>query len=53
MQMSVVIPAFNEARRLPPTLETVRAYLAENYSSWEILVSDDGSTDSASAGSSS
>lgn len=45
MEISVVIPAYNEVARLPPTLATVQKYLAENYDSWEIVVSDDGSTD--------
>lgn len=45
MEISVVIPAYNEAARLPPTLKTVEKYLTENYDSWEIVVSDDGSTD--------
>ncbi len=43
--VSVVIPAYNEERRLPQTLTRVTAYLAaQNYPS-EILVVDDGSTD--------
>lgn len=43
--VSVVIPAYNEERRLPQTLQRVNAYLAaQNYPS-EILVVDDGSTD--------
>lgn len=45
MQISVVIPAYNELHRLPLTLEKVRAYLTAHYESWEILVSDDGSSD--------
>lgn len=43
--VSVVIPAYNEERRLPHTLQRVNAYLAaQNYPA-EILVVDDGSTD--------
>ena len=45
MGLSVVIPAYNEIERLPPSLNAVKAYLAQNYSNWEIIVSDDGSTD--------
>jgi dolichyl-phosphate beta-glucosyltransferase len=41
----VVIPAFNEAGRLPGTLTRVREYLAARGSSHEILVVDDGSVD--------
>ena len=43
--LSVVIPAYNEAARLPPTLDRVRAYLAGSGLTHEILVADDGSTD--------
>ncbi len=43
--MSVVIPAYNEERRLPQTLTRVYDYLAQqNYPS-EVLVVDDGSGD--------
>jgi dolichyl-phosphate beta-glucosyltransferase len=45
--LSVVIPAYNEARRLGPTLEAVSAYLAGT--PHEILVVDDGSRDETSA----
>lgn len=43
--LSVVIPAYNEERRLPETLETVCAYLATKAYAWEIIVADDGSND--------
>jgi dolichyl-phosphate beta-glucosyltransferase len=42
-ELSVVIPAYNEALRLPRTLERVGAFLAG--SSHEIVVVDDGSSD--------
>jgi dolichyl-phosphate beta-glucosyltransferase len=42
-ELSVVIPAFNEALRLPTTLARIRQHLAG--SSYEIVVADDGSTD--------
>lgn len=46
VSLSIVIPAYNEAKRLPPTLRRVVDYLAEkNYTDWEILVVNDGSTD--------
>jgi glycosyltransferase involved in cell wall biosynthesis len=44
--ISIIIPAFNEAKRLPTTLQTVRSYLDQ--SGWEfseIVVVDDGSAD--------
>ncbi len=43
--LSVVIPAYDEALRLPPTLETVKAWLAGQGFDWEIVVVDDGSRD--------
>ena len=39
----MVIPAYNEARRLPPTLEKIQRHLSGR--PHEILVVDDGSTD--------
>lgn len=43
--LSVVIPAFNEARRIVATLEQLSAYLSAQSWDWEIRVVDDGSTD--------
>ena len=43
--LSVVIPAFNEARRLPATLARVGEHLAAQGRPHEILVVDDGSSD--------
>jgi glycosyltransferase involved in cell wall biosynthesis len=45
IRLSVVIPAFNEARRLPATLEQVIAYLERQPYTSEVLVVDDGCTD--------
>jgi glycosyltransferase involved in cell wall biosynthesis len=45
IHLSVVIPAFNEARRLPRTLAEVTAYLGRQSYGSEIVVVDDGSTD--------
>jgi len=42
---SVVIPAFNEAERLPPFLERVVAYFEGRDEPYEVIVVDDGSTD--------
>src|SRR5207247_1783987 len=44
-RLSVVIPAFNEAVRLPRTLARVNAHLAGQGHAYEIVVVDDGSTD--------
>jgi dolichyl-phosphate beta-glucosyltransferase len=43
--LSVVVPAYNEAPRLPGTLASVRAYLRGLGREHEIVVVDDGSTD--------
>jgi dolichyl-phosphate beta-glucosyltransferase len=43
--LSVVVPAYNEARRLPATLASVRTYLRDVDREHEIVVVDDGSTD--------
>lgn len=44
-QISVVIPAYNEAERLGATLRKAVEYLARRGVSYEILVVDDGSRD--------
>jgi glycosyltransferase involved in cell wall biosynthesis len=43
--LSVVVPAFNEAERLPQTLAVFLQYLRSLDYDWEIIVVDDGSTD--------
>ncbi len=43
--LSLVIPAFNEERRLGPTLEVVLSYLAARPYRSEVIVVSDGSTD--------
>src|SRR5258708_9646405 len=43
--LSVVVPAFNEADRLPPSLETILAYLRASGRTYELIVVDDGSRD--------
>jgi dolichyl-phosphate beta-glucosyltransferase len=43
--LSLVIPAYNEERRLPPTLARVLAYLAARPYTSEVIVVSDGSTD--------
>lgn len=45
MQISVVIPAYEEALRLGASLERILAYLEERGETFEVLVVDDGSAD--------
>ena len=45
IRLSVVIPAYNEERRLPRTLEQIHAYFAQQEGEYELLVVDDGSAD--------
>jgi dolichyl-phosphate beta-glucosyltransferase len=49
MDLSIVIPAYNEAARLGPTLERILGYLAGQKIAAEVLVVDDGSTDRTAA----
>lgn len=46
--IAVVIPAYNEAKAIGPTLEEVQAVMAEAELEGEIVVVDDGSTDGTS-----
>jgi len=43
--LTIVIPAYNEALRIGPSLERVRDYLATKAFRAEVIVVDDGSTD--------
>lgn len=45
-ELSVVIPAYNEAQRIGPTLEAITSYLRLRGVDYEIIVVSDGSTDS-------
>ena len=46
MTLSIVIPAFNEERRLPATLDALMSWLdASAYRDAEVLIVDDGSND--------
>jgi dolichyl-phosphate beta-glucosyltransferase len=44
--LSVIIPAYNEERRLGPSLERIFAHLRKRRKPFEVLVVDDGSSDS-------
>lgn len=45
VEMSLVVPAFNEESRLPPSLAVIRGVLDEAARSYEVIVVDDGSRD--------
>ena len=47
--MSIVIPAFNEEKRLPATLERIANYIRESGRQTEVIVVDDGSRDATAA----
>jgi dolichyl-phosphate beta-glucosyltransferase len=48
-QLSVVVPAFNEAARIGPTLERLGAFARQRAFGVEVLVVDDGSSDGTGA----
>jgi glycosyltransferase involved in cell wall biosynthesis len=44
-ELSIIIPSYNEERRLPATLERIAAYLERETRDTEVIVVDDGCTD--------
>ncbi len=48
MEFSVVIPAYNESKRIKYTLTRIVSYLEYKKHNYEIIVVDDGSTDNTS-----
>jgi len=45
MRLSIIIPAYNEEKRLPKTLEEIDRYISKQSYEYEILVVNDGSKD--------
>ncbi len=45
MQISIIIPAYNEEKRIKKTLEAILSYLQKKKYDYEIIVVNDGSTD--------
>jgi dolichyl-phosphate beta-glucosyltransferase len=45
MDLSIIIPAYNEKERLPATIEETCEFLGTLSITWELLIADDGSTD--------
>ena len=48
IKLSVVVPAYNEEKIIENTLKAITKYLSEKKYSWEIVISDDGSSDATS-----
>jgi dolichyl-phosphate beta-glucosyltransferase len=48
-ELSIIIPAFNEAGRFGPHVPSILDYLRTHYPAFELLVVDDGSTDQTAA----
>ncbi len=49
VDLSIIVPAYNEAERLPPTLVKLHRFLQSQPLRWEIVVVDDGSKDNTCA----
>lgn len=47
-ELSIIIPAFNESKRLPKTIHSALDYFTRHHISFQIIVVDDGSTDNTS-----
>jgi len=45
VDLSIIVPAFNEELRIPPTLERLHRFLSAQPMGYEIVVVDDGSND--------
>src|SRR6267154_1610612 len=45
LKLSIIVPAYNEAARLGPSLRTIVDYLKQQRDQSEVIVVDDGSTD--------
>ncbi len=43
--LSVIIPAYNEAERIVPTIGAIASYVSGFDMPWELIIADDGSTD--------
>lgn len=49
VDLSIVVPAYNEEHRIAPTLARLSAFLTNQSMRWEIVVVDDGSRDATCA----
>jgi glycosyltransferase involved in cell wall biosynthesis len=44
-EISILLPAYNEAWRISNCIQTVESFVRHHWSSYEIIISEDGSTD--------
>ena len=49
IQWSIIVPAHNEAARIPPYLRSITLYMQGRGQPYEVLVVDDGSTDATAS----
>lgn len=49
MKISLCIPMYNEEKIIGDTVTQVSSYMTENFGDWEVIFSDDGSTDGCRA----
>jgi len=47
MELSLVIPVYNEEENLRPLYNEIRQVMDENFGDYEVIFVDDGSTDSS------
>jgi dolichyl-phosphate beta-glucosyltransferase len=45
IELSIVIPTYNESKRIVCTIAAIAAHIAPRYNNWELIIADDGSTD--------
>jgi glycosyltransferase involved in cell wall biosynthesis len=45
--VSIVIPAYNEAERIVPTVGAIASHVSDLGFEWELIIADDGSTDNS------
>jgi dolichyl-phosphate beta-glucosyltransferase len=45
MEISIIIPAYNEEKRIEPTIKRILEYIKPKFKKFEIIVVDDGSKD--------
>lgn len=48
MELSIIIPAFNEEKRLGDTLESIKSFMDSKEFDYEVILVDDGSSDATS-----